>query len=110
MGADIKDIINLGLLPFVLYMAWLFWIALQRSNDKYAGLLEKLVSVVENNTRAFRDAEARSQEMCDSLRKHQGHVDEIEDKIDVMAATLHDVNIKATRIEAHARKDTERHD
>jgi hypothetical protein len=48
--------------------------------------------------------------MCDSLRKHEGHVDEIEDKINTMAATLHDVNIKATRIEAHARKDTERHD
>jgi len=62
---------------------------------------------VENNTRAFRDAEARSQEMCDSLRKHEGHVDEIEDKINVMAATLHDVNIKTTRIEAHAKKNVE---
>jgi len=106
-GAEIKDILNLGLLPFVLYMAWLFWIALQKSNDRYAMLLERLIAVVENNTRAFRDAEARSQEMCDSLRKHEGHVDEIEDKIDVMAATLHDVNIKTTRIEAHAKKNVE---
>ena len=107
MGADIKDIINLGLLPFVLYMAWLFWSALQKSNDRYAMLLERLIAVVENNTRAFRDAEARSQEMCDSLRKHEGHVDEIEDKINTMAASLHDVNIKATRIEAHAKKNVE---
>ena len=106
-GAEIKDILNLGLLPFVLYMAWLFWIALQKSNDRYAMLLERLIAVVENNTRAFRDAEARSQEMCDSLRKHEGHVDKIEDKIDVMAATLHDVNIKATQIEAHAKKNVE---
>ncbi len=106
-GAEIKDILNLGLLPFVLYMAWLFWIAHQKSNDRYAMLLERLIAVVENNTRAFRDAEARSQEMCDSLRKHEGHVDEIEDKINTMAATLHDVNIKTTRIEAHAKKNVE---
>lgn len=104
---SIIEVINLGLMPFVLYMAYLFWIALQKSNDRYAMLLERLIVVVENNTRAFRDAEARSQEMCDSLRKHEGHVDEIEDKIDVMAATLHDVNIKTTRIEAHAKKNVE---
>lgn len=104
-GGDIKDILNLGLLPFVLYMAWLFWVALQRLNDRYTVLLERLITVVENNTRAFSDSEARSLEMCDSLRKHEGHVNEIEDKIDVVAATLHDVNIKATRIETYARKD-----
>lgn len=104
---EAKDIINLGLLPFVLYMAWLFWLALQKNNDRQSAMLERLISVVENNTRAFRDAEARSEQMCETLQRHETHVDEIEDKINVMAATLHDVNIKTTRIEAHAKKNVE---
>lgn len=99
MGAEIKDIINLGLLPFVLYMAWLFWAALQRSNEKYLALLEKIVSVVENNTQALRDAEARSLDVCETLRRHEAHVDEIEDKIDVMASTVHDMDIRTIRMD-----------
>jgi hypothetical protein len=99
MGTEIRDVINLGLLPFVLYMAWLFWLALQKSNDKYASLLEKLVQVIENNTRAFRDAEAQSLDVCDALRQHEAHVDKIEDKIDVVAATLHNVDIRTIRMD-----------
>jgi hypothetical protein len=99
MGPEIRDIINLGLLPFVLYMSWLFWLALQKSNDRYAVLLERLIAVIENNTQAFRDAESRSVDVCTVLTRHEAHVDELEDKLDVMAATLHGVGIKATRIE-----------
>lgn len=96
---NIVEVINLGLMPFVLYMAWLFWAALQKSNERYLTLLEKIVSVVENNTRAFRDAEARAGTMCEALQQHEAHVDEIEDKLDVIATTLHNVDIKTTRIE-----------
>jgi len=99
MQPDIKDIVNLGLLPFVLYMAWLFWLALQKNNDRQSAMLERLISVVENNTRAFRDAEARSEQMCESLQRHETHVDEIEDKIDVIVTTLRSVNERTIRME-----------
>lgn len=99
MQPDIKDLLNLGLLPFVLYMAWLFWLALQKTNDKQSTMLERLISVVENNTRAFRDAEARSEQMSQLLRQHETHVGQVEDKIDVIATTLHDVNVRTIRME-----------
>lgn len=93
---EITQIINLGVLPFTLYMAWLFWSALQKSNDRYGEMIERLMMVIENNSRAIRDAEQRSADLDEKLERHDQRAERMERMFDsfVMARREDDKNAK----------------
>lgn len=87
---DITQIINLGVLPFTLYMAWLFWSALQKSNDRYGEMIERLMMVIENNSRALRDAERRSADLDERLEQHDQRAERMERMFDSFVASRHE--------------------
>lgn len=96
---NIIEIINLGLMPFVLYMAWMFWTALQKANEKHDLVIERLIEILQANTKALADNVAQSVVLGAQLSEHDKQVAEIDDKIDVLNVTTQGVHIRTLRIE-----------
>lgn len=96
---DILGVINLGLMPFMLYMAWVFWVALQRANEKHNDLMERLMEVIQYNTKAITENELRSQLVCSKVVEHDDRVASIDDKIDMIGSTTQKIDVRTVRIE-----------
>jgi len=96
---DILQVINLGLMPFVLYMAWMFWIALQRANEKHDIVIERLMEILQSNTKALADSVAQGTVLSSQLAEHDRRACEFDDKIDLLNATTQNVNVRTMRIE-----------
>jgi hypothetical protein len=96
---SIVEIINLGLMPFVLYMAWMFWLALQRANEKHDIVIERLMEILQANTKALADTRAQSAVLEAQLAEHDKRAFEIDDKLDLLNTTTQNVNVRTMRIE-----------
>ncbi len=96
---SIIEVINLGLMPFVLYMAYLFWTALQKANEKHDLVIERLMEILQANTRALSDNAARSVDVADKVCAHDEKVSAIDDKIDVIGSTTNKIDVRTIRIE-----------
>jgi hypothetical protein len=96
----ITDVINLGLMPFVLYMAYLFWTALQKANEKHDIVIERLMEILQVNTKALDDNVARSIDVSDKVCAHDEKVSAIDDKIDMIGSTTNKIDVRTVHIEA----------
>lgn len=96
---NVVEVINLGLMPFVLYMAWMFWTALQKANEKHDLVIERLMEILQANTRALADNVAQGMVLGAQLSEHDKQAAEIDDKIDVLSVTAQNVHVRAMRIE-----------
>jgi hypothetical protein len=96
---SIVEVINLGLMPFVLYMAWMFWTALQRANEKHDIVIERLMEILQANTKALADSVAQGAALGAQLSEHDKRAFEIDDKIDLLNATTQGVHVRTMRIE-----------
>lgn len=104
---DLTQFLNIGMIPFMLFMAWSFWNALQRAGDKYDALVERVIVAVENNTRAFLEGRQESRAICDNLSAHDDRVDDVRDKIDLIDVTTQSTEKRTMRIEEMLKRHAE---
>ena len=92
MSPEVKGFLELGATAFLGYMLYLIWNAFVKLN-------EKLVTVVENNTRAVSKLESKDDELCRTLGEHDDKLDRVADVSELTNQTVRNVDVRTTRSE-----------
>ena len=92
MSPEVKGVLELGATAFLGYMLYLIW-------NAFAKLNEKLVTVVENNTRAVSKLESKDDELCRTLAEHDDKLDQVADVTAMTSQKVCSVDVRTMRIE-----------